>query len=227
VTLSIIIPVLDEAALIGETLCALQALRGRGAQVIVVDGGSTDETRAIAAPLADHVISAPRGRARQMNAGAALANGDALLFLHADSRLPRDADTLISQALESRIWGRFDVRLSGQHWLLRAVESLMNLRSRFTGIATGDQGIFVRRREFWRHGGYPEIDLMEDIALSRKLKRAGKPACLRQKIVASSRRWEREGVLRTIVEMWLIRLGYFIGARPAQLARRYERRRIA
>jgi rSAM/selenodomain-associated transferase 2 len=222
VKLSIVVPVLNEAAVIAESLSELQALRSRGAEVIVVDGGSDDGTQEIAARFADHVVSAPRGRASQLNAGATMAGGDALLFLHADSRLPTNADRLISNALQSKSWGRFDVRLSGRHALLRIVEAMMNLRSRLTGIATGDQGIFVRRDTFFAEGGYPDIELMEDIALSARLKRSSRPACLREKIVSSSRRWENEGILRTIVLMWLLRLAFFLGAHPKKLARLYE-----
>jgi rSAM/selenodomain-associated transferase 2 len=225
IQLSIVVPVLNEGKVIAQTLYALQPLRAKGVEVIVADGGSVDGSPQIASKLADRVIVAPRGRARQMNAGAAVANGEALLFLHADSTLPQHADSLILTALNSSRWGRFDVRLSGSHPIFRVVEFLMNVRSRLSGIATGDQGIFVTRNTFIAQGGYPEIELMEDIALSKRLKRAGKPACLSQKILTSSRRWEENGILRTVAKMWLLRVAYYFGAPPQRLARIYERRR--
>jgi len=223
--LSIIVPCLNEAPGIAATLSALAPLRARGAEVVVVDGGSSDGTPERAAPLADAVITAPRGRSFQMNAGAACARGEILLFLHADTLLPEGADGLVVDGLQRtrRGWGRFDVRLDGRHPLLRVVGTLMNLRSRLTGIATGDQAIFVTRSLFTAAGGYPEIALMEDIALSRQLKHFGPPLCLRHRLTASARRWEKHGVLRTILRMWLLRLAYWLGADPAKLAVRYER----
>ncbi len=222
-SLSIIIPVLDEEAEIADALAALAPLRSRGVETIVVDGGSRDQTVALAAPLADRVIAAPRGRAAQMNAGAAAAMGDVLLFLHADTRLPAAADRLALDGLarSSRQWGRFDVRISGRHPLLRVVAALMNIRSRLTGIATGDQAIFVRRDLFERVGGFPAIPLMEDVALSRLLKRTGEPLCLAPRAITSGRRWERRGVMRTILLMWRLRLAYSLGAAPTRLARLY------
>ncbi len=221
--LSVIIPCLNEAEGIAESLQALAPLRARGAEIVVVDGGSTDNTPEIARPLADQVISAPRGRAMQMNAGAAQARGDLLLFLHADCRLPPAADGLIVDGLNRarKTWGRFDVTLTGSHPLLRIVGAMMNLRSRLTGMATGDQGIFVTRSLFEAAGRYPEIVLMEDIALTQKLKPFGKPLALRHRIIASGRRWEKHGVLRTILLMWWLRLQYWLGADPNKLASRY------
>ena len=219
--LSIIVPALDEAQAIGATLEALQGLRARGHELIVADGGSGDGTPALAAPLADLVIAAPCGRARQMNAGAARARGEALVFLHGDTRLPPNADALVAAALAERVWGRFDVRIEGGSPLLAVVALGMNLRSRLTGIATGDQAIFVRRGAF---AGFPEIALMEDIAFSRAMKRASPPACLRVRVTTSGRRWERHGVLRTVLLMWWLRLAYFLGAPPDELARRYASR---
>lgn len=216
--LSIIIPALDEAARIAGTLEALALLRARGHEVIVADGGSGDDTRALAAALADRVVAAPRGRARQMNAGAAAASGDALLFLHADTRLPASADQLILHALKKNPWGRFDVAIDGHSPLLAVVAFFMNLRSRLTGIATGDQAIFVRRDAF---PGFPEIALMEDVAFSKAMKRRAPPACLRDRVSTSGRRWERNGVVRTVILMWRLRLAYFLGASPDELARRY------
>jgi rSAM/selenodomain-associated transferase 2 len=223
--LSIIIPCLDEQEGIAATLAALAPLRARGAEVIVADGGSRDDTVARAAPLADLVITAPRGRARQMNAGALRARGEILLFLHADSLLPDAADLLIVDGLkrQRRGWGRFDIAIAGRHPLLRVVERLMNLRSRLTGIATGDQAIFVTRSLFTAAGDYPDIALMEDVALSRRLKRFGPPLCLNHRLTTSGRRWEKHGVLRTIVLMWRLRLAYWLGADPAKLAMRYDR----
>jgi rSAM/selenodomain-associated transferase 2 len=220
--LSIIIPCLNEAAVITDALRALRPLRAAGHEVIVVDAGE-DDTAALAAPLADLVIRAPRGRAVQMNHGAAVAHGDVLLFLHADTLLPESAASLMSEGLKrsGRQWGRFDVRLSGRHPLLRVVERAMGLRSRLTGIATGDQAIFVGRELFERAGGYPEIALMEDVALSKRLRRESRPLALRACVLTSSRRWERNGVLRTILLMWWLRLRYFLGTDPADLARAY------
>jgi len=217
--LAIVVPTLNEAAEIGACLQALAPLRGRGHQLIVADGGSDDGTPAIARALCDRVIAAPRGRAAQMNAGARAASADALVFLHADTRLPERADDSIFDALNSHDWGRFDVTIEGVHPLLAVVSCAMNLRSRLTGIATGDQAIFVRRDAF---GGFPEIDLMEDIAFSKAMKRRGPPACLAGRAITSGRRWERRGVLRTIVLMWRLRLMYWLGARPEDLARLYR-----
>ena len=221
--LSIIIPVLDEAAAIVPSLQALQPLRARGHEVIVADGGSADGTAALATPLADRVIAAPRGRAAQMNRGAALAGGEVLLFLHADTRLPGNAGRLVAEALArgGRCWGRFDVRIEGRSPLLALVGACMNLRSRLTGIATGDQAIFADRAAFERIGGFPEIALMEDIAFSRRARRLSAPACVRAAAITSGRRWDRHGVVRTVVLMWRLRLAYFLGARPDELARRY------
>ena len=222
--LSIIIPTLNEALHLRNTLKPLRALQTRGHEVIVVDGGSSDHTSAIARELADKVVDCARGRAHQMNAGAAVASGDVLLFLHADTQLPEQADRLIAGALldQKIAWGRFDVRLSGKHFLLRIIESLMNFRSRISGIATGDQAIFVRRALFVQLGGYPEIPLMEDIALCKLLKRAARPANLSTRVVTSSRRWEQRGIIRTVVLMWRMRLAYALGASPQRLAKLYQ-----
>jgi rSAM/selenodomain-associated transferase 2 len=220
--LAIIIPTLDEAAHIRAALEALAPLRARGHQVIVVDGGSADATVELAAPLCDLLFSAPRGRAVQLNAGALSAKAGALVFLHADTRLPERADEHILRALEEACWGRFDVRIESRHPLLGIVACAMNLRSRLTGIATGDQAIFVRREAF---PGFPEIALMEDIAFSRAMKRRGRPACLRERVSTSGRRWEARGVLRTIVLMWRLRLLYALGVAPQRLARQYADQR--
>ena len=218
--LSVVVPALNEARGIGDALRALAPLRSRGHELILVDGGSHDGTREIAAALADATIVAPRGRARQMNAGARAARGDALVFLHADTRLPAGGAEAILESLKTHAWGRFDVEIEGRHPLLPLVARAMNLRSRLTGIATGDQAIFVRREAF---EGFPEIPLMEDVAFSKAMKLRCPPACLRSRVVTSGRRWEARGVIRTVVLMWRLRLLYFLGASPERLARRYER----
>jgi len=220
---SIIIPVLNEERSILSLLHSLQSFRGEGHELILVDGGSRDQTLVLARPLVDQVISGPRGRAVQMNSGAQRASGDVLWFLHADSGVSVIAiDALLSLLAEDDwCWGRFDVTLSGRHRLLRVVEFMMNRRSRFTGIATGDQGIFVRRQTFERIGGFPEIELMEDITISSRLKAIAPPCCLSDRILVSSRRWEQNGVLKTMLLMWRLRLAFFLGADPACLARRY------
>jgi rSAM/selenodomain-associated transferase 2 len=221
--LSIIVPVLNEGESIADALDALADLRALGVEVIVVDGGSRDATVPRARARADRVISAPRGRALQMNAGAEKACGDVLLFLHADTRLPADADHIVLNGLarSGRAWGRFDVKIDGDSLLLVAVAWLMNIRSRLTGIATGDQAIFVRRDAFHSVGGFPAIPLMEDIGLSKRLKRASRPLCLRACAVTSGRRWDKNGVASTVLLMWRLRLSYFFGADPKALARQY------
>ena len=218
--LTIVVPVLNEAERIAATLESLAPLRRRGHEVIVVDGASEDASAALAAPLCDRLLQAPRGRAAQMNAGARVAGGDALVFLHADTRLPAHADRLVGSALKEKLWGRFDVEIEGRSPALALVAALMNWRSRLTGIATGDQAIFVRREAF---PGFPEIPLMEDVALSRELKRRGRPACLRSRVRTSGRRWEARGVLRTVLFMWRLRLLYALGVAPERLARQYDR----
>jgi len=225
VTLSVIIPVLNEAAGLAATLGDLQPLRPHHGELIVVDGGSDDDSPRLAAPLADRVIDSPRGRALQMNAGAALARGEILWFVHADTRIPPAVLERLLALAPGANWGRFDVRLSGDLPMLRVVETLMNFRSRYTGIATGDQGIFVRRALFESLGGFPVIPLMEDIALSKRLRRHAWPLCPRERLVTASRRWERHGVWRTIGLMWRLRLAYFLGVAPETLARRYYGRR--
>ena len=223
-SITVVVPTLDEAGTLAQSLLPLQSERGRDVEVIVVDGGSRDGTRRIADPLCDRVLHAPRGRARQMNAGAAAARGDVLLFLHADTRLPSGWSGMVRDALghRGREWGRFDVRLDGSHPMLRVVERAMNLRSRLSGIATGDQAIFVARPAFREAGGVPEIALMEDVALSRALRARSRPVCLRATATTSSRRWECNGIARTVVLMWRLRLEFALGADPERLARLYR-----
>jgi len=220
--LSIVVPVLNEAAEIETTLQALAPLRTRGCEVIVVDGGSADDTLALAKSLADRTIAAPRGRASQMNAGGATAKGDVLLFLHADTRLPENADALVIDALSRsrRAWGRFDVRFT--KGALPLIAWTMNVRSRLTGIATGDQAMFVTRKAFESVGGFPEIALMEDIALSARLKRISRSAFVSARVTTSPRRWQKHGTIRTILLMWRLRFAYFFGAPPEALARAYR-----
>lgn len=221
--LSIVMPCLDEAGRIAKTLERLQPLRQRGVEIVVADGGSSDGSAALAAPLADHVLDAPRGRASQMNAAAAVARGNVLLFLHADCTLPADADRLILAGLAAgeKQWGRFDVELASTRPLLRTVAGMMNVRSRWSGIATGDQGIFMTRALFADIGGFPPLPLMEDIALCKIAKSRSAPLCLRERIIVSPRRWEQHGIWRTILLMWRLRLEYFLGVDPARLAMRY------
>ena len=222
--ISVVVPILDEARAIAHSLLPLQDSRGHAIEIIVADGGSRDGTRDAAHPLADRIVDATRGRASQMNAGASAACGEVLLFLHADTRLPAGWIAMVRDALEAtgREWGRFDVRLDGAHPMLRIVERAMSMRSRLSGIATGDQAIFVARAAFEAVGGFPHIALMEDIALSRTLRARSRPACLRASVVTSSRRWERHGIARTIALMWRLRLEYALGADPEKLARMYR-----
>jgi rSAM/selenodomain-associated transferase 2 len=223
VQLSIVIPVLDEARQL-EVLLPELAATCPGAEVVVADGGSTDRSPAVALGFAGvRVVASERGRARQMNAGAAAACGDALLFLHADTRLPPGAGEAVLAALADpgTAYGRFDVRFDSRRPAFRLIARLMNARSRLTGLCTGDQAIFVRRETFWALGGYAEIALMEDIELTRRLKRVGSLAALSLRVTTSARKWEREGVARTIVLMWALRLLYACGVRPARLHRWY------
>jgi rSAM/selenodomain-associated transferase 2 len=223
--LSIVIPVLNEAAGIDAMLLRLAELRRDGAEVVVVDGGSDDDTAARAAAHADIVLPSARGRALQMHAGALAASGDALLFLHADTMLPPDAGRLIASALRHHAWGRFDVALDGARPVYRMIAAMMNLRSRLTSIATGDQAMFMRRAFYLAAGGFPPLALMEDIAFCKLARRLSRPACLRERVLTSARRWEKHGVWRTVLLMWRLRLAYFLGADPEALALRYGYRR--
>lgn len=224
-SISVIIPTLNEQQNIQALLSLLQPFRGRIAELIVVDGGSTDSSCEVAESLSDHLIQSERGRARQMNAGAEIAGGKFLWFLHADSipsnqvieKLQRIADS------DEPVWGRFDVKLSGGHVLLKLTEVLMNMRSRWTGIATGDQGIFIHRKLFDEVGGFPDIPLMEDISISGSLKKIKKPVCCSERLVTSSRRWEQNGILRTIFLVWWLRLAFALGRSPQRLYQQYYR----
>jgi rSAM/selenodomain-associated transferase 2 len=221
--LSIIMPVLDEAAHLPATLAALAPLRASGVELIIVDGGSCDGTLAQCAGAADALLTSPRGRARQMNAGAQAAHGQALLFLHADTTLPPDAPAQVAQALAQYAWGRFDVRIAGRSRWLPVIAAFMNLRSRCSGIATGDQALFMRREAFDSVGGFPNQALMEDIEICKRLHhRVGKPACLRARVVTSGRRWDERGAWRTIVLMWRLRLLYWLGVSADRLAAAYR-----
>ena len=221
--ISIIIPTLNESTTLSALLENLQPARMAGHQIVIVDGGSDDQTVDLAGSLVDEIVLSPKGRSRQMNEGARRSQGEILWFLHADTLVHYDAPTQVSRAItEGRCWGRFDIRLSGRHWLFRIIEYFMNLRSCVTGIVTGDQGLFVSRDAFDAVGGFPDIPLMEDIALSRQLRRLARPLCLRKPLVTSSRRWEQQGILRTILLMWRLRLAYALGVDPKRLAKAYD-----
>lgn len=223
---SLIIPVLNEEKTIQSCLSGLQKLRPE-CEIIIADGGSSDDTIALAGAYADQVVVSEKGRGVQMNAGAQHATGAVLIFLHADTSLPENALQLISQTINGgRQWGRFDIQLSGSHFMFRIIARMMNWRSALTGIATGDQAIFVTNEAFNAAGRYPEIELMEDIALCKALKKISPPACLKAKVTSSSRKWEHNGVFQTILLMWSLRLRYFFGANPEVLAHLYNRGRI-
>lgn len=222
--LSIIIPTFNAQTSIIDTLTPLQSLRAQGHEVIVVDGGSTDNTCQLAAPLADNVVRGLRGRAQQMNLGAQVATGKVLVFLSIDTFLPEYADWMILVCLFSnrKDWGRFDIRLEGQKPSLRVIETLANLRSRLTGIATREQAIFVKRHVFEQMQGFPEIPILEDISLSRQLKRKSRPVCLKNKVIVSERCWAEKGLMRTIVSMWRLRFAYALGVSPWTLDKRFN-----
>jgi rSAM/selenodomain-associated transferase 2 len=220
--LSIIIPTLNEAEVIINTLRPLQVLR-KNCELIIVDGGSLDNTVATASPYVDRIITSPSGRAIQMNAGAASAQGDTFIFLHADSYLPKNVFAIIQEALsQGYCWGRFDIHLTGKPRLLPVISLLMNIRSRLTGIATGDQAIFITQKTFTAIGQYPVMALMEDIALSKKMIPLAKPFCSRDKVISSGRRWEQYGCINTILLMWWLRLLFFFGRAPEKLNQYYQ-----
>ena len=220
--ISVIIPILNEAKSI---VAMLQALLPLGpSELFIVDGGSSDGTRAICRQFGVEVLTSPRGRAAQMNYGARRATGDVLLFLHADTRLPPTAFDDIRGALADPrfVGGRFDIQLDGDHWMLRVVGAMISLRSRLSNVGTGDQAIFVRREMFQGMGGFPDIPIMEDVAFCRALKRLGEMACLRSKVITSARRWELDGVWRTIFRMWMLKSLYLMGVSPHRLKRYYS-----
>lgn len=220
---SIIVPVLNEAEGLPDLMAHLLPQRRREAEVLFVDGGSEDGTVALAECAGFRVIRAERGRARQMNAGAAQATGDTLLFLHADTRLPKGALRGAESGLQGApCWGRFDVRISGRPAMLKLVAASMNWRSRLTGIATGDQAMFMTRQAFDTVGGFPEQALMEDIEMSKRLRRMSRPACISARVTTSGRRWESRGVWRTILLMWRLRWAYWRGVPASQLAEAYR-----
>ena len=221
--LSVILPVLNEEKCIEFSLRQLQGLRQRGHEIIVVDGGSKDRTGELARHLADKYLICDPGRAKQMNLGAKNASGDVFLFLHADTVVPWDIDSFLNKNVVGDLsWGRFDIRLSGNKIIYRVIEKLINFRSRISGIATGDQGIFLTSKLFKRISGYPEIPLMEDIAICHQLIKHAKPICIRQTILTSSRRWDKNGVLRTILLMWKLRFQFALGVNPEKLAKSYD-----
>lgn len=222
--LSIIVPVLNEAAALPDLLSRLQPFLARGCELILVDGGSTDDSRQIARAAGVMVVESVRGRARQLNEGAACARGEVLLFLHADTCLPdhADAEILAALAAKDHIWGRFDVQIEGRSRMLPLVASMMNWRSRWSGIATGDQAMFVIRAKFEAMGGFPQQPLMEDVELSRRLRRLSPPACLRSRVRTSGRRWDRDGPWTTILLMWRLRFAYWLGVPAERLARHYR-----
>ncbi|MDJ0652822.1 MAG: TIGR04283 family arsenosugar biosynthesis glycosyltransferase [Xanthomonadales bacterium] len=224
--LSVVVPTLNEERIIVHTLEALQGLRELGAEVILVDGGSSDQTVTQSDPLVDRLLTVGCGRAHQLNHGWRAAGGRLIWFIHADTGLAGEPWQQLAPMLDDdTAWGRFDIRLESPRGAFRVIETAMNWRSRLTGIATGDQGIFVARSLLERVDGFPRIELMEDIALSRRLKRLARPRCLRQRLGTSTRRWEERGIVNTVLLMWYLRAAYFLGARPADLARRYRHAR--
>ncbi len=219
----VVVPVLNETAALSHQLGAFDALRSMGAQVLLVDGGSTDGTVQLARDAGFDVLDSVRGRAQQMNAGARAASSDLLVFLHVDTRLPDGALHLIGHHLNSkRGWGRFDVRIVGHSPWLKVISFCMNWRSRLTGIATGDQTFFMTRDIFEKVGGFPEQPLMEDIEMSKRLKRLSPPLCLSNRAETSGRRWEKRGVWKTIFLMWRLRWAYWRGVPATELAHLYR-----
>jgi len=222
--LSIIVPMLNEAPGLPDLIGHLLRMGRDGVEVVLVDGGSDDGSVAIATRAGFEVLRAERGRARQMNAGAAATSGDVLLFLHADTRLPDGAIQLIDTALADgrHVWGRFDVGFDVRTWTMDATAYLMNLRSSLSGIATGDQALFMTRTAFDAVGGFPDQPLMEDVEITSRLRRQSRPACIRRPVLTSARRWQSRGPWRTILLMWRLRLAYWFGASPAELERQYR-----
>ncbi|MDG2087598.1 MAG: TIGR04283 family arsenosugar biosynthesis glycosyltransferase [Arenicellaceae bacterium] len=221
--ISVIIPVLCEVENISTLRQSTHMFRSLGIEVIIVDGGSDDGTQELVRAFADNFISAPLGRAKQLNAGAASAKGEVLLFLHADTNISNEAFVQARDRIGSSEWGRFDVRIDNSKWFYRIVEYMINLRSRITGIATGDQAIFVRKSLFYDIGGFADIPLMEDVEISRRLKQRARPVCLKQKVVTSARYWEKHGLFTSVLRMWSIRFAYWVGCSPERLYKRYYR----
>lgn len=220
---SVIIPALNEADCLTDALERLQAARSRGHEVILADGGSVDATRELAQGRVDQILECDPGRGRQMNRGAKIATGGVYVFLHADTLLGPDFDrTLDNLFVSENDWGRFDIRLSGEQPVFRCIETMMNIRSRLTGIATGDQAIFAGRQIFQEIKGYAELPLMEDLELTARLKKNSPPVCVAEKVISSSRRWEKNGAMKTILLMWKLRLRYALGHDPQALARAYH-----
>ena len=220
--ISIIIPVLNEEQSVKALLQQLQIYRQQGHEVIVVDGGSDDETVPISKLLADKVITSESGRAKQMNKGVAQSTNEVLWFLHADTSISENAIKTIQESLNKYDWGRFNIKLSGSNFLFRIIENMINIRSCLSCVATGDQGIFVKRKTFESIGGYSEIPLMEDVALSNKLKNVSRPVCVKEMLTTSSRRWENKGIIKTTLLMWYLRFLYWIGVSPNTLANLYR-----
>ncbi len=221
--ISIIIPALNEASALSQNLPKLQTYRDRGHEIILVDGGSHDQSLAVARPMVDRYIQTVKGRAHQMNEGAEVANNEVLLFLHADTGLPDLADELILEALDAKQhrWGRFNVKFNNEKFIFKVISAAMNIRSEMSGVATGDQAIFVDKNLFEDVGFFDRIPLMEDVALSKKLLKYSRPSCLQETVMTSSRRWEKNGIYKTIFLMWRLRLAYFFGAKPEKLADQY------
>ncbi|MGM8884573.1 TIGR04283 family arsenosugar biosynthesis glycosyltransferase [Psychrobacter sp. 1U2] len=232
-TVAIIIPILNEADNLPHLFASISALNPSPQQVVLVDGGSKDNSIIVAKDIlkalkADNkssidwqIIESKAGRAVQMNAGAALATSDILLFLHADTKLPTQAISEVITAIKNSKWGRFDVKLNSRQPTLWLVSQMINLRSRFTSIATGDQAIFITRKLFEQVGGYPKQALMEDIELCKRLKGMTKPACLKTKVITSARRWQQHGTWRTIILMWQLRFDYWRGVSADNIKQRY------
>ena len=222
VKISVVVPVLNEERNLSRLTASMRSVIEQGHEVIIVDGGSTDNTLSLAYEISDKVVVSKKGRAIQMNSGASVASGDIILFLHADTCLPDDVSEIISKAfVDNGFWGGFDVRLSNNKLVYRLIEYMMNTRSRLTSIVTGDQAIFVEKNLFEKIGGFPEIALMEDVEISRRLKNISRPVRLKHNVVTSSRRWERNGVASTILLMWKLRLFYFFGVSPEKLSQMY------
>lgn len=223
--ISIIVPILNESETLRRELPRLQQLSQQGCELIFVDGGSRDDSVVQLGGAGLTVLCSEAGRAKQMNLGASQATTEYLVFLHVDTRLPDQAPALICNALsvdQGGQWGRFDVSIEGQHPMLKCVSWMMNQRSRLTGIATGDQALFIRRELFNQLGGFPQQPLMEDVEISRRLKKYARPVCLRDRVQTSGRRWQQRGVWRTIVLMWRLRFAYWRGVPAEQLARLYR-----